>query len=798
MLNKFRWLSLPEPESTTKIETWTVYIFAALAVLGAVVYSFFMNRTPVFDEIGLHNAIYMYLKYGKMTYPMHGQFDYMVVHPPYHYLIIALLMKLGLDLFFAAGVPVFLLFTLSTFLIIFGYFSSSIKLGLITGLFCTVFIWGEFYSVRPDLHLTLAWFTGLIALETARRDRWDSKKLLLGSFLSADASSIHYWGAPAVCAVLVYGIWLWRDLPWNKASRKLFALVLGVALFSIPYLLLFVIPNWDDIRIMVAGVQGKKGPIDAFLRHLDSYEAFSQRLVGTWNFRWLVNALVAPILNLKLPAIFAAAVLFSFFRSMRGFAIASTIIPLFVLLYSQGKQVGYTGYFMPEFILWMSVALAVGITVLRWLVQRILSELRSHLIIPAIATFLFLLGIISLPTSLGTQLSLTPRLADLDLARAVGKKIVGDDALVGINSGGVWYTSGVTHWYQPWTDLAYPKYLSVNLLQYLSQFDSFIIDNVWWNNQKKSLPIPSFYAEQKILSLKGFFFNNNRQSYTNGLSYLFLSPQRKRVTGYALRSEQLHKFEENSSGDYIFASVICPTQINVIPEMEYYNSISLDQPGATNPHLNTFLIKRDTYRLKNSAIISGCQPRDEVAGFLTLVDKDELLKKLDQEDKPIRFYRTLNEAEIAKVRQVAPNPTFLAETTTERWKNWQTVNPEAKIWLSKKTNALKLVTNQSADAFQLRSPLIQVKKNSTYWVQFSFMVEAGGFSLHIADKNSQAIASSSECRPTQEFTERKFIFETTNQEAAYIIVSNCNPKGKESKLALKNLEIRQVELANPE
>ena len=43
----------------------------------------------------------MAVHYGRMTYPIRGHPYNMVVHPPVHYLSIALLMKLGWSLYYA-------------------------------------------------------------------------------------------------------------------------------------------------------------------------------------------------------------------------------------------------------------------------------------------------------------------------------------------------------------------------------------------------------------------------------------------------------------------------------------------------------------------------------------------------------------------------------------------------------------------------------------------------------------------------------------------------------------------------
>src|SRR5260370_36782706 len=108
--------------------------------------------------------------------------------------------------------------------------------------------------MRPDWHLAFAWFAGLVALESGRLQSWDTLRLGLGAFLLTYASGIHYPASLAWTGILIYLVWLTRDLHWLKqergwsgALRPVFALLVGGCAFGIPYLLLFVIPHLHAI-----------------------------------------------------------------------------------------------------------------------------------------------------------------------------------------------------------------------------------------------------------------------------------------------------------------------------------------------------------------------------------------------------------------------------------------------------------------------------------------------------------------------------------------------------------------------
>ena len=69
--------------SSKRAGQWTrmerILFLAVSGTIGVLAYAycFHMYRSIVFDEIGLHNPIYMYVATGKITYPMHGQPDFM-------------------------------------------------------------------------------------------------------------------------------------------------------------------------------------------------------------------------------------------------------------------------------------------------------------------------------------------------------------------------------------------------------------------------------------------------------------------------------------------------------------------------------------------------------------------------------------------------------------------------------------------------------------------------------------------------------------------------------------------------
>ena len=282
---------------------------AALFILAAVVYLAFADRAIVFDEIGLHNPIYMYLNYGRMVYPVHGHFDDMTVHPPTHYLVIATLMRLGFGLFHAAAVVPCLLFITLCVLLYRSAYPFSLKTSILAGVFLGALVWNQTYTIRPDVEMALAWITGLIAMECSRQSDWEPKRLFLGSFLLAYASAVHYPAFLAGASVLIYLGWIWRTLPAPRATRATGISAAGLALVALPYLSLFLLSYRQEIAGMIAVVQGGGRWLESLRSHRQAYEFWRDSRAVLVGVEPLLQRLLLPLWTVLVPAIFVGPAL---------------------------------------------------------------------------------------------------------------------------------------------------------------------------------------------------------------------------------------------------------------------------------------------------------------------------------------------------------------------------------------------------------------------------------------------------------------------------------------------------------
>jgi hypothetical protein len=788
-----------------------VRLYAILILLLTLSTYFLIERASAIDELGLYNPIYTYLHSGKMTYPAYAQYYSMTIHPPIHYLLIAWFMKLGMSFYYAELVPVFIITCVILLLIEEGQFSTPVKFGLLTGFFSgsilissvidlssnassiysLVYSRNYLYSVRPDLNLALSWFAGLLALESARLDNWNSKKLFLGSFLLTYASGLHYYGIPAFTGIFIYVIWMGRALGLRQARTKFLAIASGALLFGIPYLTLFVIPYWQDIHSIVKAVQQTNDLWQPLQRHFEMYELWKQNVINNFSLNLLY---LFPIFWLKIPAILLASLVLAIYPCTRGIAFASLPMPLFVLLYSQGKS---ASYYVPELILYSCAIAIVTIDLSTKFFKKILPSQHFYLFIPSVITTLSIILIHSWLSTFNGLITLKPHVHEMDLARAASKEIIGSDALVGSRIA-LWYSSGAAHWYDVSPDLLWKKDISkVNLKQYFSQFDAIaengFMSNVTENTQRTGLS--SWYLDG-TLNLKGFYF---AQSHSN-LSYLLLNSQPDNIVqGYGQRNNQLYHFRQQAKGNYIFAALVCPFNVmrdNTLLQADFFNSLyPPDQAGNSFPTklaLRTFVMPKEQYQ-KQQSLFLQCRLRDEIVGTLDVANQQHLITSL-QQDSPIHFYRTFDEIEVSKILQDTAGSHHPIPVV---WDHWKPANSDVQTNLDKTQNLLQVKTNISTYDFQLVSEPIPIKKDSTYVVQFDMKPEMGGFGLHIVDQSVKNIVASKywcDARPEDTFQTKRFIINSANYDKISLVISNCmKDKPGQSKFSLRNLSLLQVQ-----
>jgi hypothetical protein len=670
---------------------WLPILLGIILVSYAILYQCFTDRLIYFDEVGLFNPVYMSLQYGKMTYPAHGQFDTMFVHPPTQYFLIATLMRTGLSVYHAAGLLSVLLFAIFVALVVSSKFSFSVQTGFLLGGFLGFFIWCESLVLRPDLTLALSWAGGLVALETARLDHWNRPRLAIGGLLLALATGVHYPGVLAGAGVPLYAFWIWKDLGWRKARVPLATLVVGSMVYAVPDLIFFLAPHLRDVINFSLAVQHDAPPGSAFQHHMQSYAAWAQVIPQSLHLRPLTTILTEPILRWYLPAAFIGPMLLLALPSTRVLALAALPHLLFILFGARHKQVGYTGYFIPEMTLYFIAAFSVLLTAIFALVNRLN---RCWLTVSAAIALTVAAAVTSateIPALVVQKVVKIPGIYDFEVGRAAARNILGQDAVVGTVSAGVWYTSGATYLYFITSDLIYPHDVQcLDLKKYFASFDALAVDPhqswVAYNRQRRN--ITSSYIDG-ILQLRGFFFADRRDYYESGLSYmLYSASQTHPLVGYGVKGQHVFRFQEQAGGDQVFLSALCPTSFgenygpldNTSLQLDFYAVFFRPVPTNEDPRsakdhnlkaaIITLIADRPRFERVIRPALTGCAVRDEVSGLFTKADLGPFIRDSEKRDQPIHFYRTYADLKAAVsavphregVAQLTSLPSFCSDT----------------------------------------------------------------------------------------------------------------------------------------
>ena len=655
----------PAEPRETKWHGYAVGLMTATVVFCAMVWAFFVPPHLDIDDIGLFNPVYMYVHYGKITYPTYGSFQEMVVHPPTHYVVLAWLAKLGVPPSYIAALPPFLLIVLAASLIWLSKFPSTVKLGLLFGLLagslfpCYLFILPTAFSFgfRPDLHLAFAWFAGLIALETGRLDDWNFKRLFLGSALLTYASALHYPAFVAWTGVFTYVVWVLRLRGWRKASKPILALIAGGCLVGFFYLALFVVPHWHSSLAFVRSAEPFGGVGVSVKAHLNSYRF----LYYSFALQPFSRVLFYP-LTLGIPAVLISTLTFVLIPSTRGIALASLPHLLMLLLLVQRKSFGY---FIPEFMLYVC-ALAVCVVCGLDLIARKIGVDAERIFAFTSSTVLAGLLLFGIRWLSVAQFTLRPRVLEFDVARAAGRQMLGAQALVGARLAR-FYTNGGDLSYMLEPDLLWRKIGNLNVASYFGQFDGIAEDSfsssLTVNEERQSLA--SWYARGP-LNLRGFYFS----SLYPGLSYLLLNvngPPLFQAYGL-LPSGQVAHFRRDPNGAFTFVAATCGVgALNKLAIDSIFRNAYLlpaSTPlGAPEMELETFVEGTAAYEQLRPKLATQCSFRDEIRMSEDQIDRYRFIDTL-KSDRVIHFYKHLEDALDARY-----GPELQVEPGGDGWPN---------------------------------------------------------------------------------------------------------------------------------
>jgi hypothetical protein len=606
----------------------SLYAYSSFLFVLIVIQVGFTKRMTWADEDGLYNPIYMYQHYGKVTYPMQLQFDYMTVHPPTHYFIVGLLTKSGLQVFHAAAVPLVLLTLIAFTGILTSGFSDLAKFSVITGFTLATSAYTPLLPVRPDMHVTFCWFCGLVLLEAARSLGWENKRLFLGSFFVAYASGLHYWALACALMLPAYFIYILARPSGPRSWTKAAPIAAGALLFYIPYAIFFVVPHWHPILEMLRSANATGGGVRAAIR------TQLAQLRDWTNPNWPVEIpalgrmISFPFVKLSIPPLLCAVPVLLLNKSLRGMALAGFILPAFVFTMISRK--GGLHYISPELTLY-SVALSlVFFFFLTWIWRKIRST-------PPWAPYLagaLVSALVLARSGEAARSGMTSELDDWDVERAANQQIVGTNALIALNQCYDWYVSGATRIYWVVSHIGWDFMERVNGVR---KFDSVLVQNDWFANNRHTIPFTQFYLDGN-LSLRGFYIPGRYRylsppDFDTALSTLQLTTRNdlpKLGFGYDRFHKILNEYSESPDGAWIL--VVLKAYLKFPDEWPkdpiYLQRFEMEQPAENEPALYVLVTSREAWLRDRARYASLGTIRDEVRMNMREIRSQELLRTL--------------------------------------------------------------------------------------------------------------------------------------------------------------------------
>jgi hypothetical protein len=628
-----------EGSSSSRLQA-LLYGYAAVAFVLIVVHLTFTNRTTWGDEDGLYNAIYMFQRTGKVTYPLHLQPGWMTVHPPLHYFTVGVVAKMGLQVFHAAAVPHVLIAFVIIAATVTSAFSRVSKFAVLTGFTLATLVYTPLATIMPDAHVAFAWFCGLVLLESGRIANWDNRRLFLGSFFIAYASGLHYWAGPALLMLPMYFVHALVRPRQSKPWTKLLPLVGGTLLFYVPYAYFFIVPDFDHIVQTLRGTnfgQGAGGGMRAsFSLQMSQMHDWVNR---SWpvELPWIGKLAFAPVETLHVPPIAWAIPVLLLTPSLRGMALEGAILPLFVLLMVPRK--GGLFYMAPELTLYAIALCLLFFSCVEWgtrLAKR-LGKPMTPFVPYAVATCVA--AVILVRSAPAATMGLTRDLRDWDVARAANQAMIGRNAQVVINNDYIWYTAGGTRIYWVVTPLTAgpwgPAQAGPDFLPRIDRkrnFDSIILLNDWFANAP--MPFPEYYMDG-ILNVRGFYFpgRHNIDQILPVLHLTLKSGLRKEGYGYDRDRSVLNHYVEDAKGPWIFVTFKAYLDPPDWPQnATYIHAYFMQQPLGREPFLFTLVTSRENWLRDRPKYAALAAIRDEVPMSMSEITVADLIRnsRIDQ------------------------------------------------------------------------------------------------------------------------------------------------------------------------
>lgn len=485
------------------------------------------------DSLSLFNPVYMWANYGKLVYPVHGYFDNMPVHPPLYYYIQSVFFSITHDKYLASTIPIYAIFVYLFSAICFSYNNMQTKIiWVLPILFLLSYV---FQKVRPELFLTLTFYTGIWHLQNSIKNK-SILNLFLGSFFLSITSTLHYYASFTFIGVVPYVVYFYFKK--NIENKALF-LSIGIPVFVVIgfYLLFQVIPNFEDIYRQINWVYKDSGVLVSIKKHFIHYG-------------------IPPIL-------FSVCLVFLNRKSRLLFYSSSPII-LFVFFFSAGKS---GDYYLVENTVFMLLSLLFIRDYLN------VSKKKKEILIIIVSVFFLFFA----QTSYCKNIYFKKIPNAIFLRKASVYMFGGNNKIAGRID--PWYISGANHYinispYLLWNN----SNLTLNDTSFFRNFD-FTVETSHMSNNTTSphdITISDYYLNQKM-KVSGYLYSQN--NYVSNL--VFFTIKDKLFQSVVIDGEEVIYFKQdtaNITGYFIAVKTLAENLEKTMAKMKYATPMALRNP----------------------------------------------------------------------------------------------------------------------------------------------------------------------------------------------------------------------------
>jgi hypothetical protein len=785
------------PMTDRRIERVTIIVCAAVLALSMSLVAFRTQRQFGLEETGLLNAPYTFAHYGKLAFPVYGYwyeaaYDRLFVHPPTHYLVVGLLLKLGVGLYYAEAIPVLFFILLSIYLIARSLLPFRLQLGLLlgygagVGVCSTLGIGDYFFHLRPDAHAATAWFAGLLLLDDARQRNWPPTTLFAGALVLTYASTVHYFALLGFLGAVVYLAFAARQLPRARLLAAAAAVAAGGLVVGVPYLYRFVLYNLTELLFLNAAYQAQGDWFSILERNFSIYPGM---VAALGSHAPLLYALpLKSALALSIPPFAAAAVMLLLFRDLRPLVIAALPLPLFIFFYSPRKLFSYL---YPEIFLFLCgfwILLAVAAL---WTSGRYLGGRVRRYTGPALAACFLIAFVVRTPAVRQIRFLEPVPPHGMTVARAAALEIVGPHATVA-SQHSLWYVGGAQFWVDLTKDIFW-KLPRWDLKAYFSRLTAVAVVSESFVNSTTGLNEVSLYDEG-IVHLLGFFAAQDF-SYP-GWCWFTADASRQVQSFFPLRGK-LHRFVQDPDGGYSLLAVsgrVQPGEAGRIQSMpSLTTSLVLYLPNDEEPGQRAVVLLLAA--AANKAAVAAGLPsqmtiRETISGRVDPVDVGALVRNLS-DDEFIRFPRSYEEA-IAEawVNRHSDGPSDGEPIV------WEKVYSEAQVVATNSPVVETRVESEIAPFWLLRSQSFDARQGRHYLLRHDLRINRGGVGIHVMQQGSDEPLLSIRRSCCQDFTTESVVFSPAEDARLHLAVT-AQPaplaRGRVEAL-FKNSRIREIDL----